>query len=319
MRLGFAVQVLGRSGLKASDTRRWQNDPHLSVSLAYLRDILAYLRQIDVRMYRMSSALAPYATHPALPHFHSQVADCAEELAAVGELASADGLRLSVHPSAHVVLNSPDAAVAERAMIELSTQVAILDRMGLGPEAVVVLHVGGVYSDKGTAMQRFAQRYDQLDEPTRRRVALENDDHSFTLGDVYAIHEETGVRLVFDVLHHLCNPTPGMRLSDALRLALDTWPATQAPKVHYSSPSTSIRITETQGASGRRRRLRLPRTVQHADLIDPFAFIAFLHALPGELAPDVMLECRGKDLALLRLRKQLTRLAPELVARFAIT
>ena len=65
MKLGFAVQVLGRSGLKASDTRRWQNNPHLSVSLAYLHDVFAYLRQIDVRMYRMSSSLAPYVTHPA--------------------------------------------------------------------------------------------------------------------------------------------------------------------------------------------------------------------------------------------------------------
>jgi UV DNA damage endonuclease len=96
MRLGFAVQILGRSGLKASDTRRWQNDPHLSVSLAYLHDVFAYLRQIDVRMYRMSSGLAPYVTHPALPHFHSQVGDCASELAAVGELARGAGLRLSI-------------------------------------------------------------------------------------------------------------------------------------------------------------------------------------------------------------------------------
>jgi UV DNA damage endonuclease len=318
MRLGFAVQVLGRSGLKASDTRRWQNSPHLSVSLAYLRDVFAYLSHIDVYMYRMSSSLAPYATHPALPHFHSQVDDCASELAAVGELARSNALRLSIHPNAHLVLNSPDALVAERATAELRTQASILDHMGLGPEAVVVLHVGGVYGDKRAAIQRFTQRYEQLDEAARNRVVLENDDHSFTLGDVHAIHEETGVRLVYDVLHDLCNPTPGICLSHALRLALDTWPATQTPKVHYSSPSTSIRMTETQGTSGRRRRLRLPRTIQHADLIDPFAFIAFLRALPDRPLPDVMLECRGKDLALLRLRKQLARRAPELVTRFTI-
>jgi hypothetical protein len=34
---------------------------------------------------------------------------------------------------------------------------------------------------------------------------------------------------------------------------------------------------------------------------------------------DVMLECKGKDLALLRLRRQLARMAPELVAQLAIT
>jgi len=78
-------------------------------------------------------------------------------------------------------------------------------------------------------------------------------------------------------------------------------------------------MAETRGISGRRRRLRLPRTMQHADLIDPFAFIGFLRALPEQRPTDVMLECRGKDLALLRLRKQLARLAPELVAQFDIT
>ncbi len=319
MRLGFAVQVLGRPGLKASDTRRWRNDPHLSVSLAYLHDIFAYLSQTDVRMYRMSSDLAPYVAHPALPHFRNQIDDCADELAATGELARAQDLRLSMHPSAHVVLNSPDPAVAERAARELHAQARILDRMGLGSEAVIVLHAGGVYGDKRAAMSRFAQRYEQLDERTRQRIVLENDDRSYTLGDTLAIHGETGVRLVLDVLHHQCNPTPGISLATAAQLALDTWPKTQIPKVHYSSPSTSVKLVETKSSSGRRRRLRLPRTTLHADLIDPFAFAAFVRIVSGVRPFDVMLECKGKDLALLRLRRQLARMAPELVAQLAIT
>ncbi|MDI7277007.1 MAG: UV DNA damage repair endonuclease UvsE, partial [Anaerolineae bacterium] len=67
MRLGFAVKVLGRPDLKSHDTRRWQSSPHLAVSLQYLREILLYLRGARIRMYRMSSDLAPYLTHPDLP------------------------------------------------------------------------------------------------------------------------------------------------------------------------------------------------------------------------------------------------------------
>lgn len=319
MRLGFSVQALGRPGLRASDTRRWQNEPHLSVSLAYLRDIFIYLSHVNVRMYRLSSDLAPYATHPALPQFHSQVDECADELAATGELARAQDLRLSTHPGAHVVLNSPDPSVAERAAQELGLHARILDHMGLGPEAIIVIHVGGVYGDKRAAMLRFAQRYRQLDGPTRQRVALENDDRSYTLGDVCAIHAETGIRLVLDVLHHQCNPTPGTTVSEAAQLALSTWPDSQTPKVHYSSPSTSVRLVETSSGTGRRRRVRLPRTALHADLIDPFAFAAFARAT-SDLRPfDVMLECKGRDLALLRLRRQLSRLYPQLVARLGIS
>jgi UV DNA damage endonuclease len=319
MKLGFPVQVLGRPGLKANDTRRWQSNPHLSVSLAYLRDIFVYLRQIDVHMYRMSSDLAPYVTHPDLPQFHDQIAECADELAAVGEMARQDRLRLSFHPAAHIVLNSPDSAIAQKSIADLDAQAQMLELMGLGPEAVVVLHVGGMYGDKRAAMDRFVQRYHSLREKTRQRLVLENDERAYTIGDTYAIHRQTGIRLVFDQLHYLCNPIPGMTLVDALHLALSTWPKSQTPKIHYSTPRTSMIAVDRRDASGRKRKdLREPRISQHADLIDPFAFIDLLAAVQ-ERDFDVMLECKAKDLALLRLRKHLDRFAPHLVAHHQIT
>ncbi len=43
MRLGFAVKVLGEGGLPSHDTRRWQSEPSLGVSLERLGAILDYL------------------------------------------------------------------------------------------------------------------------------------------------------------------------------------------------------------------------------------------------------------------------------------
>ena len=83
-RLGFAVKVLGEGGLPSHDARRWRSGPHLSVSLERLDAILDRLDELDVRMYRMTSDLAPYATHPDLPQFHRQVEECAEQLATIG-------------------------------------------------------------------------------------------------------------------------------------------------------------------------------------------------------------------------------------------
>src|SRR5687767_11404206 len=94
-RLGFAVKVLGAGGLQSHDTRRWQSNPHLRHSLERLRRILDYLDGHDIRMYRMATALAPYASHPDLPQFHRQVDECAEELAALGELVRDRDIRLS--------------------------------------------------------------------------------------------------------------------------------------------------------------------------------------------------------------------------------
>ena len=98
LRLGFPVKVMGRPDLKSNDTRRWQADPHLRVSLEYLDAIFTYLGKHGLDMYRMSSDLAPYATPPHMPQFHTMVRDSASELAAVGARAKAQGLRLSFHP-----------------------------------------------------------------------------------------------------------------------------------------------------------------------------------------------------------------------------
>ena len=82
MRLGFPVKVLGQLGLKSNDTRRWQKNPHLKTSLEYLDQILDHLARHRIGMYRMSSDLAPYATHPDMPQFHGMVRESAAELMA---------------------------------------------------------------------------------------------------------------------------------------------------------------------------------------------------------------------------------------------
>jgi UV DNA damage endonuclease len=83
-RLGFACVVLGRAGMKAHDARRWQNEPHLRVSIGYLHAIFDYLDEVDIRMYRLSSGVAPYITHPEMPQFWNQIEECRDELAELG-------------------------------------------------------------------------------------------------------------------------------------------------------------------------------------------------------------------------------------------
>jgi hypothetical protein len=84
MRRGFAVKVLGEPCLKSNDMRRWQNGPHLRTSLGYLRAIFAHLARRRITMYRISSDLTPYATHPDLPQFNDQLTECAGALRDLG-------------------------------------------------------------------------------------------------------------------------------------------------------------------------------------------------------------------------------------------
>ena len=306
MRLGFAVKVLGEGGLPSHDARRWQSGPHLRTSLDYLRAILGYLDRHDIRMYRMATALAPYASHPELTAFHGQVEECAGELAEVGALTRALGVRLSTHPGQYTVLNSESDEVRRAAVAELEVQAALLDSMGLGPEAVVVLHVGGAAGGHAAAADRFLAGFGLLSERARERLVLENDDRVFGLGRVLPVAERAGVRVVFDVHHHHCHGPEGIGDREALELALATWPADVTPKVHFSSPR--LDIGERRRRVGRRveRTPVLPDTRMHADLIDPIAFEQFLRYTAAGLDFDVMLEAKAKDLALLRLREQLS-------------
>lgn len=317
MRLGFAVKVLGQPALKSNDTRRWQNAPHLSVSLAYVRDILVYLRRVGIRMYRLSSDLAPYATHPGLPQFHGQVAECRAELAEIGRLAREVDARLSFHPAAYILLSSPDEGIAVKSLADLETQAEMLDAMGLDGDAVVVTHVGGTYDDKWAAMERFVARWRGLSAQARARLVLENDERSYSVDDLLWIHERTGIRLVFDYLHFLNNRPAEQDARRALALCLDTWPAGATPKIHFSSPRTEMRVMERlDPATGRRESvLKPPLWTQHSDFINPFEFIAFLEQADGLRPFDVMVEAKAKDLAVLRLAEDLRQLAPRWAAQ----
>jgi UV DNA damage endonuclease len=304
-RLGFAVKVLGDGGLPSHDARRWASGPHLRHSLQNLAAIVAYLERHDIRMYRMATALAPYASHPDLPQFHDQVHECAAELADLGATVRARAIRLSTHPGQYTVLNSERADVQAAAIAELEVQAALLDAMGLGPEAVVVLHVGGRSGGVDAALERFVAGFEQLSERARARLVVENDDRSFGLADVLRLAERTGLRVVWDILHHRCHDPARISDRDALAAALATWPEDQTPKIHFSSPRLDVEVRSVR--SGRRveRRLVLPQLRAHADLIDPIGFEAFLRNAPAGRDFDVMLEAKAKDLALLRLRGQL--------------
>ena len=345
LRLGFPVKVMGRPGLKSQDTRRWQNDPHLKCSLELLDGVLDYLAAEKLDMYRLSSDIAPYATHPDMPQFHGMVAESDAELRTFGAKARGIGIRLSFHPSQYVLLNAPNPDLTTRSIADLASQAEMLDRMGQDDEAVVVTHVGGVYDDHEASRARWIAGWDRCPDHVKRRLVLENDDIRFSAADVLWIHERTGVRCIFDYQHFWCLNPERRDLRDTLERFLSTWPLGVRPKIHFSSPRTEMReikqaITPAERASAKagtaRRRsgellkapvkatarvrtvLRPPVWTGHADFTNPFEFATFMRMAEG-LVFDVMMEGKSKDLSVLRLRPDLLRFAPDVAVRFGVT
>jgi UV DNA damage endonuclease len=305
IRLGFAVRVVGRPGLRGPGGREL---PHLSVGLIQLRDVLAYLAQIGVRYYRVGPLLAEGAL--------DQLAECSSELAELAEYLAANKLRLTMHLEHGLALagDDPERASAGLALVEAhAALLAALDaqRPGGQVEGLMVAHLGASSSDPH-ALERFASRYLALSARARSRLAVEHDHAGFSLGQLLQLNQRCGVPVVFDALHWALHNPERLPLDLALGLALATWPPNVRPKAHLSSARSEAHLLPGRASQPR---IVPPYPGQHADFIVAEDLRRLLVAARGLPPFDLMLEAKAGDLALLRLRSEIARLEPTLAAR----
>jgi UV DNA damage endonuclease len=280
------------------------------VSLAYLRDVLAYVQHIGVRFYRLASGLLASANAAT---GLVQLAECRAELAAVAAQARAAQIRLTIHLDSHIALGTADAVQAARSLEQIELQAALLEQLGTPAGNVLVVHLGGSPRDSAT-IARFARRYQALSARARGCLAVENDTSGFSLGAALRLHQQCGVPVVFDALHwQLANPER-LPLDLALGLALATWPTARRPEVHLSTARSEAHLLPGRNGGSR---VVPPRPGQHADFVAATDLLRLLHAARGLPPFDILLEAKAGDLALLRVRAELSRLAPELAARLA--
>ena len=252
-----------------------------------LEKILKWNEQNDIKFYRMSSDIFPWASeynHKDLP----DISMIRRVLSRIGLYAVNNGHRLTFHPGPFNVLGSPKDSVVLKTIKELNQHSQVFDMMGFFPSHYnkINIHVGGTYGGdfQGTA-DRWVTNFYKLDENTRSRLTLENEDKAsmWSVKHLYDyIYTRIGVPIVFDYHHHrFCDG--GLTEKQALKLAASTWPAPIIPVVHVSE-SRAIE----QGDSK-------IRPQAHSD------FIKEQVDSYGQ-AHDIMLECKKKELALLRLR-----------------
>lgn len=182
-----------------------------------------------------------------------------------------------MHPDQFTLINSLKEEIFQRSYREISYHAQILDLIRLDASAKIQIHVGGVYNDKKASIQRFVKRFSLIEEASRRRLVLENDDRLFNIADCLQISGKTGIPVLFDVFHHHIHST-SLSVSQALRLAKRTW--------SYKKDGIQMVDYSSQKIGGLSR--------QHAESIDLVDFGAFLE----ETKPvdfDVMLEIKDKE------------------------
>lgn len=270
--------------------------PDLSCYLVGLYDALRYLVRRQICVYRLA---APEGLSAA--ELERGLGHCGALLGELRRLIVAEGLRLSLHAAHNVVLNSVDGAVVAGSLERLEGYAALLEAL-CGAEGTIVIHASRA-GGRQAGLGRFAAAYAGLDPALRTRLAVEHDDAGYSLGELLALHQACGVRVVLDYLHLQLHNPERLRLADALGLALATWPPGERAEVHLSSARTEAHVLPARRGLG--AAIVPPRPGQHADFIARADALALLAATPGLPAFDVLLEAKAGDLALLRLREEL--------------
>lgn len=122
-------------------------------NLEGLRKVLQFNRRHGIYLYRISSQIIPFASHPV-----NRIAwwdEQADLFAELGELIAANGFRVSMHPGQFTVLNSPRREVVEASLLELQWHVRFLDSLDTDSGNKIVLHVGSAHGGKAEAADRF--------------------------------------------------------------------------------------------------------------------------------------------------------------------
>jgi UV DNA damage endonuclease len=256
-----------------------------------LDDVLAALQwnvAHGIRFFRVSSDLIPFGPLAAFPFDWAEAFDW--KFREIRALVKAEGLRVTSHPGQYTVLNSPREKVVQDSVDELDHQARVLQLMD--PKGTMTLHVGGAYGDKPSAMEAFERNLPRLSDDTRARLALENDDTTYTLDETVGLAERTGLPVIVDLFHHILNPsgeTWDSGLVPLLDRAMATWGG-RPPKLHLSSHKPGTRTG-------------------HADYLDmdDVQVLVDLMAQVGQAdAPyDLMLEAKKKELAVLEVQHYL--------------
>jgi UV DNA damage endonuclease len=199
-----------------------------------LRDAIVHCSELGIGAFRITSQIVPLATHPVSGYDIDNLPDAEAIHAALSEarsLSKTRDVRLSFHPDQFVVLNSETETTVTSSVREMEHHARIAK---LVDAEALTLHAGGGAGGEASALARLARGVDKLSPQARARLALENDDRSFSPAALLPFCEKEQIAFVYDVHHHRCH-RDRMPVAEASERAAATWNGRE-PWMHVSSP-----------------------------------------------------------------------------------
>lgn len=251
----------------------------VSSNIKDLVNILRWNVENGIYMFRISSDIIPFGSHQIntikwWEIFKKSLIEC-------GQFINSNNIRVSMHPGQYTVLNSPNEEVVQKSIADLEYHCRFLDALEVDYSNKIILHVGGVYGDKLSAVARFKSNFYRLSDSLKKRLVIENDDKSYTIEDVISICRDLDIPAVFDNLHHKLNPCP-LEWGDIINLVKSTWKSEDGPvKFHYSDQDT-----DKKGGA-------------HSKYVITKNFLNYMKNI-GDLNADVMLEVKDKEVSAIK-------------------
>ena len=214
-----------------------------------------------------------------------------EDLEAAGKVAAKYGARITMHPGQYDVVGCPDETIFQNTCTDLFYHAQVLDYMGVGPEGVIVIHGGGLYGDKESAIERWCKNFHRLPEAVKRRLVIENDERCFPPRDCLIISKKVNIPVVLDNHHYDCFMKAHLEeahehgdITDWIGPCLDTWIERRIrPKFHISEQREDARLGT------------------HSDFIETIP--QYYLEIPEKygVGIDIMVEAKAKEAAIMNL------------------
>jgi UV DNA damage endonuclease len=209
-----------------------------AANLARLNGALDFCAGRGLRLYRMTSALFPFADDEA---GSDVLEEFAGELKRTGARAAELGIRLVLHPDQFVVLSSDSPQTIANSVKILESHARVMDMLGQphSPWALIEIHGG-----KGGRSERLIEQIGLLPEAVRTRIAFENDEYIYSAAEILEVCRRAGVPMVFDAHHHVVHEGLDSydhpSIAEMVEAARTTWPRPEWQLVHISNGRTSF-------------------------------------------------------------------------------
>ena len=244
-------------------------------NLKSLEEIIYYNIKNNIHFYRMSSKIIPLATKSDVKFDY--INKYKSYYDKIGKMISDYDMRVDFHPDQFCVLNSVKSDVVNASIDILKYHYSLLEALGI-KNKILVLHVGSNSFGKDNSIRRFINNFNKLPNYLKECIAIENDDKVFNVNDVLEISKNTGVPVILDYHHHLCNKSD-FSFEDIFNSFNN-----RKVKMHFSS-SKNMKDFRS-----------------HNDYINGDDFIDFIKILKKyDRDVDIMIEAKCKDDSLFRL------------------